>query len=68
MNFLIRFCANCPAVVINSAEVNKMLGHRLPHWDVGSEFAVLGIVNLDAVVAYGVSPIAYRSARYATGD
>jgi len=43
------FCDNCPAIVINSAEVNKMLGHSLSHWDVGKEYVVLGIVNLDAV-------------------
>lgn len=43
------FCDNCPAIVINSAEVNKMIGHGLPHWDTGEEFAVAGIVNLDAV-------------------
>ncbi len=26
-----------------------MLSHSLPHWNVGNEFAVLGIVNMDAV-------------------
>ncbi|GEM_PF-1238746 len=43
------FCDNCPAIVINSAEVNKMIGYGLPHWDVGKEYVVLGIVNLDAI-------------------
>ncbi|MBI4769278.1 MAG: hypothetical protein HY784_02415 [Chloroflexi bacterium] len=43
------FCDNCPAIVINMAKVSKMLEHRLSHWEVGNEFAVLGIVNLDAI-------------------
>jgi hypothetical protein len=43
------FCDNCPAIVINTDQVNEMLRHRLSHWDIGKEIAVLGIVNLDAV-------------------
>ncbi len=43
------FCARCPAVVMNPEEVTKYLAHRLPHWDVGEEFVVVGIVDLDAV-------------------
>jgi hypothetical protein len=37
------FCRNCPTVVINPRDVSALLQHSLPHWDVGSTFAVLGI-------------------------
>lgn len=43
------FCSRCPTVVIDPADVSEMLQHRLSHWDVGSEFAVAGIIDLDAV-------------------
>ena len=43
------FCAKCPTVVINPDRVSDMMGTSLPHWDVGSEFAVAGIMNLDAI-------------------
>jgi hypothetical protein len=43
------FCARCPTVVINPEEVNKFFTHPLPHWDIGEEFALAGIVDLDAV-------------------
>ncbi|MDY7078338.1 MAG: hypothetical protein SXV54_15585 [Chloroflexota bacterium] len=43
------FCARCPTVVINPEEVSEFLMHSLPHWNVGTEFAVLGIVDLDAI-------------------
>lgn len=43
------FCADCPTVVINTDEVSMMLGHGAARWEVGTEFAVLGIVDLDAV-------------------
>ncbi len=43
------FCTNCPTVVINPDRVSDMMGTSLPHWDVGSEFAMMGIMNLDAV-------------------
>ncbi len=43
------FCTHCPTVVIDPADVSKMLQNTLPHWDVGSEFAVAGIIDLDAV-------------------
>ena len=43
------FCARCPTVVINPEEISEYLVHSLPHWDVGTEFAVLGMVDLDAV-------------------
>ena len=43
------FCENCPTVVINPQEVNGTLQYQLPHWDVGDEFVVAGLVNLDAI-------------------
>lgn len=43
------FCARCPTVVINPEEVNKFFTHPLPHWDIGEEFALVGIVDLDAI-------------------
>jgi len=43
------FCENCPTVVINPLEVNDKLQYQLPHWDIGDEFVVVGLVNLDAV-------------------
>jgi hypothetical protein len=42
------FCPRCPSVVINSNGVGEMLAHRLPDWDVGTEFAILGLVAIDA--------------------
>ncbi|MBI3361775.1 MAG: hypothetical protein HY023_11770 [Chloroflexi bacterium] len=43
------FCVQCPTVVINTDQLNEMLETGLPHWDIGNEFAVLGIVDLDAI-------------------
>jgi len=43
------FCACCPTLVINPEEVQEFLSFSLPHWNVGTEFAVEGIVDLDAV-------------------
>ena len=43
------YCEACPVVVINSREVSKLLGQSMPHWDVGNEFSVDGIVDLDAI-------------------
>jgi hypothetical protein len=43
------FCANCPTVVINSGRVDEMLQFSLPHWDVGREFAVVGVLDLDVI-------------------
>ena len=43
------FCTHCPTVVINPEDVSDMLQNGLPHWDIGNEFAVLGIIDLDAV-------------------
>lgn len=43
------FCRSCPTIVINVDEVGMLLGVGKPGWDIGSEFVVLGIVDLDAV-------------------
>ena len=43
------FCARCPTVVINPEEVSELLTYQLPHWDVGEQFALAGIVDLDAI-------------------
>ena len=43
------FCLRCPTVVIDPADVSEMLQYGLPHWDIGDEFAVAGIIDLDAV-------------------
>ncbi len=43
------FCASCPTIVINKGEVEKMLGYGKSGWNIGSEFSVLGIVDLDAI-------------------
>lgn len=43
------FCTRCPVVVMDPTEVSRALGHGLPHWDVGDHFAVVGIVDLDAI-------------------
>ena len=43
------FCARCPTVVINPEEVSKFLLYGKPGWDTGTEFAVLGIVDLNAI-------------------
>jgi hypothetical protein len=43
------FCPPCPTVVINPTDVSAHLTHSLPQWDVGTEFAMLGIVDLEAI-------------------
>ncbi len=43
------FCARCPTVVINPEEINEYLMNSLPHWNVGAEFTVAGIIDLDAI-------------------
>ncbi len=43
------FCAACPTVVIDSREAEAMLYPGLSRWKVGNEWAVLGMVNLEAV-------------------
>jgi len=43
------FCTRCPTVIINTDQVSEMLQYSLPHWDVGTEFAVAGIIDLNAI-------------------
>lgn len=43
------FCTQCPTVVIDPREVSGMLQHSKPGWDTGAEFAIAGVVDLDAV-------------------
>jgi hypothetical protein len=43
------FCPRCPTVVIDPTKVKRQLEHPLPQWDTGTDFAVLGLANLDAV-------------------
>lgn len=43
------FCAQCPTVVINPEDVSEYLMHSLPNWDVGTEFVVLGLVDMNAI-------------------
>jgi hypothetical protein len=45
------FCESCPTVVINTDEVGKMFDFQKSDWNIGSEFLVLGIVDLDAIPA-----------------
>ncbi len=43
------FCRQCPTVVINPQEIDSYLELSLPRWDVGDEFALTGLIDLDAV-------------------
>jgi hypothetical protein len=43
------FCARCPTVVINPEKVSELFMHPLPRWDIGTGFAVVGIINLDSI-------------------
>jgi len=43
------YCAQCPTVVINTEELDIGSAHPMRDWDVGNEFAVLGILDLDAI-------------------
>jgi hypothetical protein len=60
------FCTNCPTVVINPERVSDMMGTSLPHWDVGSEFAAMGIMNKEEGYAYSAryfdpnTPVSHR--------
>jgi hypothetical protein len=45
------FCNSCPTIVINKEEVGEMLSFQKSGWKAGSEFLVLGIVDLDAIPA-----------------
>jgi hypothetical protein len=43
------FCPHCPTVVIDKAEIERLLVLGQPQGDAGQEFAVLGLVNLAAI-------------------
>jgi len=43
------FCPACPTVVINPDEVEKLLSFAKPDWDIGPEFGVMGVIDLDAI-------------------
>jgi hypothetical protein len=43
------FCPACPTIVINGDRVSEMLGIGKQGWNIGSEWAPLGLVDLDAV-------------------
>jgi len=43
------YCDSCPVVVIGTHQVGALLGHSMPHWEVGNEFCVEGVVDLDAI-------------------
>ncbi len=42
-------CPSCPTIVINPEDVSKLLGFGASRWDIGTEFVVVGIVDLDAI-------------------
>ena len=43
------FCTQCPALLLNTQEVGETLAFGLRGWNVGEEFAVVGIVDLEAI-------------------
>ena len=43
------FCQACPVVVLKQSEVHEMMSFSNPGWEIGSEFTVLGIMDLDAI-------------------
>ncbi len=43
------YCTSCPTMVIDMDELGNMLSFSLPDWKIGSEVAVLGIVDLKAI-------------------
>jgi len=46
------FCKSCPIVVLNEKEIYKMFSVGAKKWgNVGQEYVVLGIVDLDAIPA-----------------
>ncbi|MFH1907310.1 MAG: hypothetical protein ABIL11_08015 [Chloroflexota bacterium] len=45
------FCQSCPVVVLDKKELEKMMGFNKPGWKIGAQFAVAGIIDLDAVPA-----------------
>ena len=45
------FCKSCPVVVLDKKELEKMMGFSKPGWKIGAQFAVAGVIDLDAVPA-----------------
>jgi len=43
------FCRTCPTLVVNGQKIGQMLSYGGGRWNVGREFTILGLVNLDAV-------------------
>ncbi len=43
------FCTQCPVLLINPQPLAEIHSFGIPKWDFGDEFAVVGIVNLDAI-------------------
>ncbi|MGC9394642.1 MAG: hypothetical protein ACP5J4_07275 [Anaerolineae bacterium] len=43
------FCTQCPALLLNTQEVAEPLAFGLRDWDIGDQYAVVGIVDLNAV-------------------
>ncbi len=42
-------CSACPTIVIRIEQVEALLLHSLPSWNIGSDFIILGHVNFAAV-------------------
>ncbi len=45
------FCPGCPTVVVESPRMRALLSQGMPAWDVAEEFALLGLVDFDAIPA-----------------
>jgi hypothetical protein len=43
------YCRQCPTVLINTNKINWPHGHPKYKWNVGDEFAILGIADLEAL-------------------
>jgi hypothetical protein len=43
------FCPRCPTVVLNPDDISEAILYPLPDWDVGTEFAPLGIIDMNAI-------------------
>ena len=44
-------CPACPTIVVNSDKLRELIGLRVAPWAAGTEFALVGIVDIDAVPA-----------------
>jgi len=43
------FCTQCPVLLLNPQAISEGLPFGFRKWDVGDEFAIVGIVDLDAI-------------------